>query len=306
MKTSTPPKITTPLAPVPSLNRLAPGAARWRWMALSGVAAGTAAVTPGAFAEIVQISQGNNQMSSDSNTLRADLTGDYVDEFDGLQGFAGTEVEKNKNVTPNTWEINKVARVFVQRQGFYQSIGQARHFTNGTGPVPGLNVTAVGFKNWINNLGVSPSVSRAAFIPLKFTDSRINKGIATNGLLEILTTSPSADSHSVRLVRLVFDDASTNQPPIGGPGGVTPGGTNTEYDPNKPDIINIINNGGDVNKAELEIDLAILKQRLKKYKVRYKKASNLNQESPRYKLLGRNVKRLQIDIKRLEAQIRNS
>ena len=150
---------------VPSLNRLASSTDRWRWMALSGVAASTAAVTPGAFADVVQFTQAANYVNSNTN------------------------------------------------------LGEARYFTNGAGTVPDVSPGLKGFKNWLNGVPLANSQDRSVLIPLKFTDAKINNGAQTNGLLEVRAFSTSKTLHTVQLVRLVFDDASTAQPPTGGPGG---------------------------------------------------------------------------------------
>lgn len=50
------------------------------------------------------------------------------------------------------------------------------------------------------------------FVPVTFSDANINGGAPTEGLLEILGENINRFEHRIRLVRLVFDDASPSRP----------------------------------------------------------------------------------------------
>lgn len=53
---------------------------------------------------------------------------------------------------------------------------------------------------------------REGLIQIRFTDSRINGGAETNGYLHVRAQNFSTTEHEIELIRLIFDDASTDYP----------------------------------------------------------------------------------------------
>ncbi len=49
-------------------------------------------------------------------------------------------------------------------------------------------------------------------IPVTFTDSRINGGVATSGFLDVTATNTSITEHSITLTRLIFDEMNPAAP----------------------------------------------------------------------------------------------
>lgn len=185
---------------------------------------GTASVV---FGGTVQITQVGNEVGVDVNLLNADLTGDDIDDLVGLEGETTYEAPESGDI------------------GFFQTT--VRAFLN-NGAAPETPIASAGNFSFIQlqnevlvvvsqgvsvNLGGSNESSpvgldRSGFFPVTFSDARINAGLQTNGLLEVRATAslqtPSA--HTVRLVRLVFDDAS-----VVAPADAIVGETVSEFDP---------------------------------------------------------------------------
>src|SRR5690606_1758897 len=105
-------------------------------------------------------------------------------------------------------------------------LGSAAFGTWGTGSTPFSNTQNAGYYNWArgNEYGTGNKAGQSGLVPVTFTDARINGGQPTHGLLEVRAFSTSQTEHTVRLVRLVFDDAST-----AAPAGIVAGGSNREF-----------------------------------------------------------------------------
>jgi hypothetical protein len=161
---------------------------------------GTAAVgsSAAAQAEIVQIDLVGNQASVDGanfvNNTYADLTGDGVDEFTSSSFFFGTRVKGDFGVQGN------IGRNYVS--AFARSTTSTT-FTSTT------YFVRVGSNS--STTGGSPRSART-FIPVSFTDARINGGARTDALLEVRAANLDFDSHTIEIVRLVFDDANPAGP----------------------------------------------------------------------------------------------
>ncbi len=180
------PDTATPLSSSPRLNR---------WL-LGTAAVGSAAA---AQAEIVQIDLVGNQASVDGtnfvNNTYADLTGDGVDEFTSSSFFFGNRVKGDFGVQGN------IGRNYVG--AFARSTTTSSTFTSTT------YFANVGSNS--SNSGGTPRTARA-FIPVSFTDARINGGARTDALLEVRAANVDFDSHVVEIIRLVFDDANPAGP----------------------------------------------------------------------------------------------
>jgi len=221
----------------------APIAGDWRWdrLAIFGGLAGavSTATATTALAGVVQITQVGNELTSSSNNLNADLTGDGVPDLPNLSVFFTTS-KLAIDTSYGIWQ--RVARAYAWSSTFGTStgtgsatlkkvFGKASHFEQGpltTGGNPG-SATASDYNVLAGEEGVSyepTPQTRSAMVPVSFTDTRINGGAETNGLLEVLAFNTSKTEHAVRFVRLVFDDADTAQP-----AGIVAGGSEPEFVP---------------------------------------------------------------------------
>jgi hypothetical protein len=204
-----------------------------RWLAGSAIAAGSTLAASSGLAGTVQIDLLDNFFTNGSggNQLDLDVTGDGVDDLAGLTGEA---VPIATSVTNLRYTGNRV-RVFLGSQGF----GFAQFKEGVFGGVPfkqffagkafgGTSFGQPGFKTDNLNSGTAnafPALQEyTGLIPVTFTDSRINRGAATNGYVEVRSFNVSSTEHTIELVRLVFDDTSTALPT-----GVTRGGTNNAW-----------------------------------------------------------------------------
>lgn len=183
------------------------------------VAAAGASATSATIAGTVQFTLQNNQVTVTANNLKADVTGDGVDDLQGLGTFSFTTTTSSPG--------NSFFRTFVMSAYFAggrlgRVFGRFRTFSS-TSSFTRFSATA----GTLSNTGLAPQTARA-FVPVTFTDGRVNGEAPTKGLLEVLSfnTSFSPQNHTIRLVRLVFDDATTV-----GPSGAVPGGFNPEFDP---------------------------------------------------------------------------
>lgn len=154
-------------------------AAKW----LPGAIA-LAATTASSQAAIVQITLTGNKLSSTSaggNSLDADLTGDGVDDV----AFTGLAYNANK------------AYVFVDGLvacAYFSPPHNAFFIAAGNGVA----------MNWPTSQG---------YIPVQFSDDRIHGGADTAGWLHVFSRYESQTSHTVQLMRLIFDDSSQARPP---------------------------------------------------------------------------------------------
>lgn len=202
--------------------------ARWKWMAGSA-AASAAAVS--AQAATVQITQGNNFVSSTQNSLNADLTGDTNNDavlatnatggytFTNILGSVRRFVSSNfAGLTVNGSSAAGFARYRLDSRRYtagstFKSSSRTYFVTAGVGAYYAAT-TGTGLRS-LNGL-----------VPITFSDSRINSGANTSGFLDVRAFNQSSFIQVVQIVRLVFNDASPNLP-----GGVVAGGNNPDWVP---------------------------------------------------------------------------
>jgi hypothetical protein len=153
---------------------------------LIGSAAGAAA---SAEAATVQIDLIGNTASFSAKTLDdntyGDLTGDGIDD---LVGGAGLNFSTNSG-GPGI-------------RGVVAGVRVGAFFTTSTSSTFVANVGLNG------SSGGNPASVRD-FVPVTFTDARINGGAPTNGFIEVFARNISESSHEIQLVRLIFDDENT-------------------------------------------------------------------------------------------------
>lgn len=184
------------------------------WLAGTALAASASTVS----ADTVQITL-NQQLSSDgTGELTADLTGDGNPDLEHL-----TTTFNPASVVPDgtgySRFINRVSAnsdgtsiLFARFSSRYSTTGFAIVSTN-------YSVLA-----WPNTTGSAGPVSVSGLLPVAFSDSRINNGAETTGFLELSASSSGPVSNTIRFVRLVFDDSSTDLPD-----GVVAGETDNEF-----------------------------------------------------------------------------
>jgi len=289
------PDTVSALSSRPPSNRLAPSPERWRWMALTGAAAGSAAATSAALGGVVQITQVGNEVTSTADNLRADLTGDGIDDLPELQAIYGPVTFTW--ATSNTWFYRNIAYAFFSPATggpyAFQSLGDARYFIRGFGTTPFSNTTSWGFRNWVGGHFNYGSTDSSGLVPVRFSDARINSGQPTNGLLEVRAFSTSPSSHTVRLVRLVFDDASTAAPT-----GVVPGGTNPEFGTSPPHAQPLERFAQMVAISNM---IALERRRLRSTAKRLRRAKQRGQVA-RVRSMTRSIKRIRQQIRTLHSQ----
>ena len=131
------------------------------------------------------------------------------------------------------------------------------------------------------------------FTAISFTDSSINNGAKTGAWLEIHSSLAALDEPSIRLVRLVFDSASTTRPPKAAinldgtdpeyiPGTSTGGGSTAAPAPD-PAVI--------VQQAKLSKQIKSLKSKVKKLKKKGNRTKS--------KKLAKKLKKLQKQLRAL-------
>lgn len=189
----------------------------------------SAATATCSHAATVQILQSNNFISSAANELKSDLTGDTnsdasltPDTFNGVYTFYPGSV---KTVQPYNGVSLSVNGVFAARV----SCSSRRYYPNNqataTNTVTFYFAAAQNLGSY-NGVEFFEPVSSSGLTPISFTDSRINGGQETNGFLEIRAFNTNANLHTIEIVRLVFDDASTTAP-----SGVMPKGSDPDWVP---------------------------------------------------------------------------
>jgi hypothetical protein len=246
-----------------SSTSLLPDASPLRhWLAGGAAVAGASIAASGALAGTVQIDLLDNFYTNGAggNQLDPDLTGDGVDDFVGLSG-------ETEPISSNDINLNYTGTRVVVWSGSI-GFGLAQFKAGVFGGVPfkqflaarALGFTSFGgpgFKSENLNSGTAnqfPALQEYfALIPVKFTDSRINRGALTNGYVETRSFNVSSTEHAVELIRLVFDDASTVLPT-----GVVKEGTNNAWvDPTPARLARM---------ATLKSQIAALEKKLKTYK----------------------------------------
>jgi hypothetical protein len=251
------PPVSTPLfPPLPDASPLR------NWIAGGTALAGASLAASGVIGGTVQIDLLNNSYTNGTggNQLDLDLTGDGVDDLAGLTGEAVPITLGSLNLNYNGTRV----RVFSGsvpfglaqfKAGVFGGVpfkqflaGKAFSGTSFGGPVAKVASVNSGTVNQF------PALQEYfALIPVTFTDSRINRGAATNGYVETRSYNVTTTEHAVELIRLVFDDTSTVRPT-----GVVKEGTNNAWvDPTPARLARI---------AALNSQVAALERKLKVYK----------------------------------------
>lgn len=192
-------------------------------------AAGAAGAAATADAGTVQITQSNNFVNYTTNQLNADFTGDM--NPDGiLSGFGG--FTSSSYVTFFSSKRFQYYTRIASASLNSSRIGAAQVRTVYSYSYPVGGFLGSSFRNYFAfvrgtvstySFGSSPA-SAAGLVPIFFQDARINGGSNTGGFLDVSAFSTGFTNHTVQILRLVFDDASTTAPT-----GVTAGGSNTEW-----------------------------------------------------------------------------
>ncbi len=235
------------------------------------LASAAAALAPPAAAATVQITLADNLFSSSSDNLNGDLTGDTDSDFPFITGTPVSQVRAQ--ATPFT-TMSRVYKVRVELSPSFW-IGSAGYFFKKTNGVPqsgnGYRAT-IGFST-----ARGPGLQDLReLLPVSFTDSRVNGGSPTGGLLEVRAFNTSKTEHTIQLLRLVFDDADTSEP-----SGVLVGDTKPEFvvggdPPDEPtdDLVDtFVNAATEAEKRAAFAKLKKLKNGIKKLKKKLKMAT---------------------------------
>ncbi len=264
--------------------------------ALCAITAGAGGLTLGQ-AAIVQIDINQVYSTASPGMLDRDLTGDGLEDIStwNLRTYAGR--------TTSFFFSNYVNYSVIVLTGSPggATAGFARYST-GSGSTLSSSFFAAVFDSVNSSVtygsGVSPQ-SRTGFVEIRFSDARINHGAETGGFLQLRANNVSETEQQITVVRLVFDDASTNCPAAD---------LAAEY-PSffRPQIL-----GPDPRLEVLERELKQLKKKLRKALARARRAGVRGSKKPSslfHRLKGvdtslaREIKRLQRKIKRKEGQI---
>jgi hypothetical protein len=159
-----------------------------RWLLGTAAAGATASVEAGT----VQIDLTGNGVTFaasvlDDQTYR-DLTGDGIDDLVGSSNLGFTTHRGGNGI---------IGAVAGARVGAF--------FTRSSN----TSTTFVAFVGTAGDSDGQPTYIRN-FIPITFSDARINEGAATRGFIEVFANNLSDTSHEIQLVRLVFDDENTD------------------------------------------------------------------------------------------------
>ena len=175
--------------------------------AVSSTAAGGLAL-----AETVQITQTGNKMSGPTDfaaELRADLTGDMTAD---LMNLYQTIINATTMQGGSYGQVDGVLAQFYSSGSATVSLGSAfRHekFTAGGSPTFSVFAAIAGTQTAFSYSTVTTS---NGLVPITFTDSRINGGSATKGMIDVKSSNTAPLEHCVEILRLVFDDSDTARP----------------------------------------------------------------------------------------------
>lgn len=227
--------------------------------------AGTAAICPDVGASTVQIRQINNAYNGYADNLQADLTGDGIDDLPGLYGsstFTAT-------YTPGSSYYRRL-RQFVNtsalgRQWWGSHVLWAKSSTvlesTYRANISNANATHQGE----NFQGITE------LVPVSFSDARINAGATTDGLLEVFVEVWTGRDFQIKLVRLIFDDESTNEPAGAVSGETYPRWIPGAVDDTVDEIVENYPTYTDAQKRAAVAKLKKLKNGLKKLKKKLRK-----------------------------------
>lgn len=237
---------------------------------LATLASASAALTTPATASVVQITLTNNLFSTSSDSLNGDLTGDTNSDFPFITGTPSTRVRSHATTAVTTKSRYYNVRVNLSPSQWVGSAGYAYNKNNGVlGSQNGYRA-AIGFSVSRNS---SPRDIHE-FTSVSFTDSRINDGNPTRGLLEIRAFNTSKTEHTVQLLRLIFDNADTREP-----SGVVAGVPELEFVPGNDatdDLVDaFIDSTSIAEKRAIHAKLKKLENGIKKLKKKLRRASGV-------------------------------
>lgn len=190
-----------------------------RHWALGGSALVGAAGAVSSSAATVEVDLTGNGISMNNgtfaSTLNLDLTGDGNDDF-ASASFFGAAIGQPDGKGISLQIGSQEARAFHGKKVYSWS------YSTTSGRFEKYQSTFTGFSL---KVGYSSFVSYdpqelTGFVPVKFTDAGINSGAESNGWVEVRVASTGTDDHSIELVKLIYDDESTEAPDIYGDGGV--------------------------------------------------------------------------------------
>lgn len=231
---------------------------RWKWMAGSGIVAGAAAATT-ADAGVVQISLSNNQITSGgANAISADITSDGKVDLPELIASTAVSSHRTSSYGSRNYSRTRNSATVYSSGPVFKFFAAANHVkgvssTTGSGatyPYSRFGAFAGGYNTvYSTQTGLTPQSARG-LTAVTFTDARINGGAPTAGFVETSAFNTSLTSHTVQMVRTIFNDSST-----AAPGGVVAGGLNREFDPTIY-----------AQRTKAEKDIKKLKKKIKKVK----------------------------------------
>jgi len=154
-----------------------------------------------------------------ASSLNLDLTGDGTDDFASASLF-GSSINPPVGQGISLQIAGLEARAFHGKRVFSWSQSTS------SGKIEPYRSTFTGFALKVGNSSFLSSEPRelTGFIPVKFADAAINGGAESNGWVQVRVASTGVDDHSIDLVKLIYDDASTEAPELFGGDGWTDGG----------------------------------------------------------------------------------
>ncbi len=200
-----PSPIAAPLAPRRSLRN---------WAIGGSALVGAAGAIPSQSATVETDLSGNGVSMTNgtfATSLNLDLTGDGIDDFSSSSLFSAAINEPGGQGV--SLQIGgSEARAFHGKKVYSWS------YSTTSGKLEKYQSTFTGFSL---KVGYSSFVSYepqelTGFIPVKFTDAAINGGAESNGWVQVRVASTGVDDHAIELVKLIYDDASTEAPDLYG------------------------------------------------------------------------------------------
>lgn len=170
---------------------------------MAGSAAAAAGAAGIAEADTVQINLGNRVATLDGSIIQndiaptpgqsLDLTGDNNDDMFSLTATSLA-------ISGGSSNYLLALRSSMGRLAIASWLKTGGGSTSYYGDVPAASITT------------GSNQSRTGFVPVAFTDARINGGAETTGLLEINAANLGQKQQQITFVRLIFDDAGTAKP----------------------------------------------------------------------------------------------
>jgi len=245
-------------------------------------AAASAAATSASVAGTVQVSLSANQFSLNigGTSLSPDITGDGVSDFPGFD--VGT-IKKSFQST-GSGDFTSMYRL----NAVFDAPGKPGTFIADV--LFTFRSTSHGAKNYsyfasIGKFASGPSsqtnspTSLTAFVPVTFSDARINSGASSNGLLEVRAFNSSKLVHTIQFIRTVFDNATTAAP-------------TADLGTNYPEFI------APVSSVSNTVATSQLSRKIKKLKAKIKKAKKAGNTTKASKLNNK-LKKLKKQLKAL-------